>query len=126
MSSDATPIICPACDGAETARPSCVICDGLGAISADRRADWERERVRRVSTTHVAFAQLAGDLSGRLEQRRTLVARALAEQGRRLEQGFARWATEPPTDTARRALIAELTDWNRAALDLLAGGRTKE
>lgn len=69
------------------------------------------------------FAELAGELAGRLERLRHDAGRAKAMIGRQLQAEFNSWGDAPPSDEKRKGIIADLIDFNREALDMLSGSR---
>jgi hypothetical protein len=130
-----TPIACDACDGDKDRRVGCNVCGGAGSISAEKRRSRSRDRLRRVSGSHLGFASEAGAVSSKLEElakaralsranRDALEASELAQEGRKLERAFASWTETPPEDEDRVATISALLDWNRRARDLLAASGT--
>lgn len=69
------------------------------------------------------FAQLADDLADRCEKLRHDIGKLRAAEGRKLAAEFRSWADHPPSEARRKNAIKDLIDFNRVALDLLAGSR---
>jgi hypothetical protein len=67
------------------------------------------------------FRDSAEQLAVRLEQENTEAALALAREARELAARFEGWHQERPSDEVRVALIQQLFDLNRRAMDYLSG-----
>lgn len=87
------------------------------------RTPVEPAMARRDSVNSPGFAALVDDHVVRLERLRHEAARIKAREGRQLAATLRSWATSAPTDEERRRTIQAVVDFNREALDLLAGSR---
>lgn len=87
------------------------------------RTPMEPAMSRRHSVNSPGFAALVEDHVLRLDRLRHEAARIKAREGRALAATLRSWATSAPTDEERRRTIQAVVDFNREALDLLAGSR---
>jgi hypothetical protein len=111
-----TPRVCEACGGVDKA--NCHWCtDGLQV--AEQRIKWKafRMRMRAMSGTYALFQSLIEEVTERLEQNNTEIARELASSGRMF---LSKWMESDPDSQEREEASKELLRFHRRAVALLS------
>jgi hypothetical protein len=114
-----TEIQCPACGGGPM-RVECSVCAGTGLVTARQAYSWRvwEQRRRAASSTFPLVESLVRDVLAKIALSERAGAPGLVAEGVEL---LERWRETESLSHEREEAARELKDFNRKALDFLAG-----